>query len=296
MGSRARQLLIAVVGMSLVVTGAVVPGRALASGVIVVNTVANENNNDGDCSLREAVSSANTDSSYDGCTAGSGTDTIVLPKGTLRLDSRLIVSHPLTIRGAGRGRTVIDAEQTDRVLLVDRASLSLQRLRVTGGKAASDGGGISVLGGTLVLLEVSVTGNRTGEDGGGIAMSDGGVLRVTRSLVADNVAGGGGGGISAAGVVGGRTASVSVVESAVASNQADTSSGSSAGGGGIHLARASVLSLIRSTVSDNRANIGAGIANDSRAKLLNSTISQNSALGSGARGGGLHNSGNAVLT
>jgi Ca2+-binding RTX toxin-like protein len=49
-------------------------------------------------------------------------------------------------------------------------------------------------------------------------------------------------------------------------------------------------------VSDNRANIGAGIANDSRAKLLNSTISQNSALGSGARGGGLHNSGNAVLT
>jgi CSLREA domain-containing protein len=295
MGSRARRFLIALAGMSLMLAGAIVPGRALASGAIVVNTVANENNNDGDCSLREAVSSSNTDSSYDACTAGSSTDTVVMPRGTFKLDSRLVVSHNLTIRGAGRSRTVIDAEQSDRVLLVDRTSLTLERLSVTGGESTTDGGGISDDGGKLSLINASVTGNRTGADGGGIAMSNGGVLRVTRSLVADNLAGGAGGGILAAGVTGGKSASVSVVESTISNNQADATSGSTAGGGGIHLSQVSVLSVIRSTVSGNRANTGAGIANQADAKILNSTISENSALGNGARGGGLDNSGNAVL-
>src|SRR3989344_1698657 len=58
---------------------------------ITVNTTADELNSDGDCSLREAVQSANTDTAVDGCTAGSGTDTIIVPAGT----------YTLSIPGAG---------------------------------------------------------------------------------------------------------------------------------------------------------------------------------------------------
>ena len=141
MTSVARRFLAPWVGLALVLLGATVPGRASASGPIVVTTTANENNNDGDCSLREAISSANTDSRYDACKPGSGADTILLSKGQFKLDTRLTISHPLTIVGSGRFSTVIDAEQSDRVLSMGHTDLTLERLRITGGKASSDGGG-----------------------------------------------------------------------------------------------------------------------------------------------------------
>jgi len=52
---------------------------------INVTTEADELNNDGDCSLREALQAANTDSAVDACPAGSGWDTINIPTGTFRL-------------------------------------------------------------------------------------------------------------------------------------------------------------------------------------------------------------------
>src|SRR5205085_5866212 len=107
------------------------------------------------------------------------------------------------------------------------------------------------------------------------AVTGGGSVRVIRSLVTDNAAGQGGGGISAAGGSGTMSA-VTVVDSTIANNQADAVSGSSVGGGGIHLFHASVLSLIRSTMNGNRGNVGGAIASESRVKVLNSTIADNS--------------------
>jgi CSLREA domain-containing protein len=37
------------------------------------------------CSLREAITAANSDATYGGCSAGAGTDTIMLPAGTYTL-------------------------------------------------------------------------------------------------------------------------------------------------------------------------------------------------------------------
>src|SRR3954451_13389157 len=116
MTSLARRFLVVSAGMCLLFTGVPISGSALAAGPIVVDTTANENNNDGDCSLREAVSSANTDSRYDACKPGSGADTILLPKGRFKLDTRLTIAHPLAIVGTGRSRTLIDADESDRVL------------------------------------------------------------------------------------------------------------------------------------------------------------------------------------
>jgi len=49
---------------------------ALASSTIVVNTTNDELNADADCSLREAIIAANTDTAVSGCPAGSGDDSI----------------------------------------------------------------------------------------------------------------------------------------------------------------------------------------------------------------------------
>src|SRR3954454_24566820 len=295
MTSLARRFLVVSAGMCLLFTGVPISGSALAAGPIVVNTTANENNSDGDCSLREAISSANTDSRYDACKPGSGADTILLPKGTFKLDTRLTVAHPLTIVGAGRFSTVIDAEQGDRVVSMGHTDLTLERLRIAGGKASSDGGGILDAGGSLSLVDASVTDSRTTGNGGGIAATNGGDVHVVRSDISGNVAGQGGGGISAAGGSG-DTSGVSVVESTISGNTSDTAQGSIVGGGGIHLFHASALSTVRSTMNGNRANVGGAIASESRVKILNSTVVGNAASGSNSRGGGVFSTGSVTVT
>ncbi len=47
-----------------------------AAATITVNTTADDDTVNGNCTLREAIQAANTDTAVDACTAGSGTDTI----------------------------------------------------------------------------------------------------------------------------------------------------------------------------------------------------------------------------
>ena len=103
-----------------------------------------------DCSLRDAVSSANVDSTR---------DTILVPAGTYRLERAgedgnnfngdLDVTRSLLIRGAGPGVTTIRASlpafAPDRVFDAIAADLTLEALTVTGGAAVAgiaEGGGI----------------------------------------------------------------------------------------------------------------------------------------------------------
>ena len=60
----------------------------LAPGsTITVNSTAQSPGAVGDCTLGEAIIAANTDSPVDGCSAGSGQDTIILPAGTYTLST-----------------------------------------------------------------------------------------------------------------------------------------------------------------------------------------------------------------
>ena len=79
-----------VLPLALMLAFALPPGAAHAAG-IAVTTTADELNNDGECSLREAIQAANTNSVVDACVAGAGDDTITLPAGT----------YTLTITGTG---------------------------------------------------------------------------------------------------------------------------------------------------------------------------------------------------
>ena len=149
---------------------------------IEVTTTQDELNNDGDCSLREAVQAANTDQGVDDCVAGDGADVIDVPAGTYRLTRAgvseqqnitgdLDILSVVTINGAGRGNTFLDGAGLDRVLDVfGGASASAQDLVLRNGLAPPGrrGGAVVVLeNGTLNLLRVDVTGSATRTGTGG---------------------------------------------------------------------------------------------------------------------------------
>ena len=100
--------MLAVAGMALLLA-VVANYRVAEAAIITVNTTADELNSDGDCSLREAITAANTDSPVDACPAGIGDDTITLPAGI----------YTLTIAGTGE-----DLAATGDLDVIDNLTLT----------------------------------------------------------------------------------------------------------------------------------------------------------------------------
>jgi CSLREA domain-containing protein len=169
-----------------------------AAQVGPVTTTDDELTTDGDCSLREAIQAANTDSAVDACPAGSGGDTILLPAGTYTLTlaganeddnatGDLDITDALTIVGAGPELTVIDANHIDRVLDVRPAAgtVVISGVTVMNGESVgfSSGGGINGWYANLVLTNVVVYGNRAPASGGGVYVAHGDItLHETRVI------------------------------------------------------------------------------------------------------------------
>lgn len=130
----------------------------VAAGTITVTTTADENNLDGDCSLREAIRAANNDQVVDFCPAGNGADTIIVPAGTYPFDPALgtrgenaaatgdlDIMEDVTISGAGRVQTIIDAGGNDRVFdVLLNSVVTISDLTVTGGDPHGGSGRHSV--------------------------------------------------------------------------------------------------------------------------------------------------------
>lgn len=144
---------------------------------ILVSVTTDEVAVNGNCSLREAVIAANTDSAVDRCRAGAGADTIFLPGGTYVLSlvgpnedaaqtGDLDVVGNITIHGAGATSTIIEGGSQD-YWLADRV--------------------IDVLHtGTLALIGATVRG---GACGSGAGILNAGTASVVDSRVEDNYAG-----------------------------------------------------------------------------------------------------------
>src|SRR5690554_4855169 len=164
---------------------------AARAGAISVTTTDDELNNDGDCSLREAIVAANRDTDVDACTPGGGKDLIIVPAGTYTLGlsganedggltGDLDILEDLTIAGAGRSSTIIDARGLDRVFHIAVATLStveLSRLTIIGGDNTDAGGGLMVQGGRVTSTRISVRNNEAA-DGGGIFVADTAYLKL----------------------------------------------------------------------------------------------------------------------
>jgi CSLREA domain-containing protein len=296
-----------VVGIATGARGTTIPVDATADSLAV----------DGNCTLREAIIAANTDTAVDACPAGSGADVVVVPAGTYTLtltgadedaaaSGDLDITGDLELSGAGAAVTIIDGNFTDRVLDVDPGGAGLT-VRVSG--VTLQHGGPAVIGAfdagagvrsraTLTLADCVVRENNVVVGpptpvpmgrGGGIA-SDGS-LRVERCVIRDNrieaygasqfqpFASASGGGID------GGSGPVVVVDSTIATNEAGAIWGSTNGGGIAGLD----VTLIGSTVNTNDASGGNPVAGGGlsvqNATIRNSTVSGNDGGGITVKGG-----------
>lgn len=180
---------------------------------ITVTTFADELNLDGDCSLREAVQAANTDSVVDACTAGDGEDIINIPPGRYALTltgsnensnatGDLDVSEAVTLLGTSAETTVLDASELGDRLVDAFAALTLEGLTLTGGRATTSskhGGAIQAaddLTATRCIFSDNRGGTGTSEvdggHGGAIALANFTVVAITDCLFDSNRGGTGG--------------------------------------------------------------------------------------------------------
>jgi uncharacterized repeat protein (TIGR01451 family)/CSLREA domain-containing protein len=328
---RQRRFWIAVLMLLAIILSMMPAPVAQAQGTtITVNTTVDGlNDGDGQCSLREAIQAANTDSVVDACTTGSGDDTIILPAGTYTLtlagageDSNatgdLDITDDLTINGAGADSTTFDGNRLDRVLHVHSGvAIEINGVKITNGKTPNGGfysdggpGGGIYNNGMLTITNSTLSSNTTGHGGdagligwGGDGGAGGGIynsgtLTITNSTLSSNTTGHGG------------------VGSGFPSRGGDGGAG-----GGIY--NGGTLTITNSTLSSNTTGdggdssgdfesgggdggAGGGIYNSGTLTVVNSTVSINTTghggsgdgygPGYGGDGGGIYNSGILTVT
>jgi CSLREA domain-containing protein len=197
-----------IIGLGLAVVAtmltAVLPGTALGATVTVTTTV-DAVGMDTRCSLREAITAANTDAAPFGgpgeCAAGAGADKVVLPPGRFELamtgppeDANVtgdldVAGGELLLSGAGAAASIVDANQIDRVLEVLPAiTATIEGVTLTGGRAPDGANGSFQTGSGAAFGSPGAT----GANGGGILNA--GSLAILDSTISDSRAGNGGNG------------------------------------------------------------------------------------------------------
>jgi fibronectin-binding autotransporter adhesin len=248
--------------------------------------------NAGTGSLRQVVQDA---------IAAPGTNTVTFQPGltgTIQLTSgQITIAGDVEIRGPGESVIAVSGETNGRVFEVEpNVSAAISGLTITGG-FADRGAGI-LNRGSLAVSRLAVSGNAATVSGGGI-FNDGASLSVTDSLVSDNRAG-----TAAGGIWSGQQATIS--GSSIVGNSAGLIPGvvydaGSVGGG---IVSVGTLTIVDSEILSNTSNYqGGGVHNQlGNLTVTNSVISGNETLGGGTfvvvgGGGGLFNIfGTATLT
>lgn len=264
---------------------------AKAASITVNSTADTSISADGQCTLREAVANANSDSDTTGgdCVAGSGTDSISFTPGalgqTITLSgSEITISSNLSISASPTGIT-LNGNNTSRIFLINTGTtVTLSDLQITNGNTTGNGGGIQNLG-TLTLNDSMVKNNTATAVGGGILNGTGASLTINSTTIVNNTiasTGGsqaGGGGISNSGTM--------VVNNATISNNSASGAATSDNGGGIRNVSGATATLNNVTLINNTTEFnGGGISNGGAITLNNTILAYNSAgnLGPNCRG------------
>ncbi len=297
---------------------------------IEVNTLEDELNGDGDCSLREAVTAATDNMAVDACPAGdsAATDTITFSvAGTITVSSQLwvIASGPLIVDGGDA--ITVSGGGTTRIWYADSGSqLTLSHLVMVNG-AGDEGGALYNNAGNVNLVSATFSGNQGGEGG---AIYNFGTMDIADNTFDQNNAGAVGGSILNDGrmaIAGssftGNTSYFScgaidswgpltITDTSFIDNSTEGDCGAIGGGaltiahsdfsgntatgrgGGLCFSRGMIID---STFTGNSAGYGGGISGgyqgEGEFSIINTTLSGNSASTSG---GGLYDEGIATIT
>ncbi|MEM8861536.1 MAG: CSLREA domain-containing protein, partial [Chloroflexota bacterium] len=255
------------------------------AATITVTTTDDELNSDGDCSLREAVQAANTNTAVDACPAGNGADTISRPAGTYTIllsgfnsedanaNGDLDILESLTMIGAGKGSTVIDGNTFNRTLHVNPAGTTnfafhAEDLTLTNG-FADNGAGIFLSQSTARLKDVQIRSNGANVRGGGIFVNNSILVIEDNTEIENNTA------LDGAGIFSDQQSSVQIENSFIRSNVA------SSDGGAAYL-DSNGDTISNTTIEGNQATrYGGGIYNIEVLLIDNSQIRHNSAIDEG---------------
>jgi CSLREA domain-containing protein len=292
------KILATTVGAALLVCGlllAYASSPAWAADITVNSLADDADGADGECTLREAITSANNNTASGTatgeCAAGSsGTTTDVINigtsavpvTGTVNLTGALpTLSTNIQIVGPGADKFTVrrDTGGDYRIFTVNLGStvVTISGITISNGKAPSAesaGGGIRKSQGTLTVANTTISGNSADLAGGGI-YSIQGDLTVTNSTISGNSATGSGaqgGGIFSATDIRGVT---TITNSTISGNTARRY------GGGVNNIGPTVIEF--STITNNTAQadppLGGGVASrgdtSTRTEVLSSIISAN---------------------
>ena len=287
------------------------PNPVFAFSVIEVTSTSGEANVEGECTLRDAITAANTDTAVGGCPAGAGDDEIHLPEGAVITLSEVdntergasglpAISSAIFI--AGGGATIQrdpnltcspneDADGDGNLLddgefrlfsVVGGGELVLVDLTLANGCAdgqfPSDrsGGAVYVSQGSLTIEDAILRNNRAGAVGGALYRTGlPGTTTVRFSRLIDNESVDNGGAIYSAG--GGTTIESSLIDGNMAGGS----------GGGLFLS-AGRLDIMNSTISNNSTESnggGVGTSNSFSDLLTTLTVVQSTLSGNEAGAG-----------
>lgn len=211
---------------------------------------------DGNCSLLEALESANADLAPNAdCTDGIGADDVVLAAAstytlnaiastTIGNNGLPAITSDVNLNGNGATITRDPMAPTFRIVFVESGTSTFSNLTISNGVAdvvgaGSNGGGIyatSTTGLTLTLTDVTLSGNQAA-GGGGLAVDAKAVVTVERSTVSGNNASSFGAGIWSFG-----TSAVLVRNTTISGNTGATA---------VELAETSSFDFDQLTITDN---------------------------------------------
>jgi len=187
--------------------------RRLLTALFVNSLLDNSIPNDGQVTLREAITAANNDTATDLGDTGNGADTITFNLGagahTIQLQSALpALASDVSILGSGANLLTVNANVSEesfydgryRVFTITSGNVTLSGMTISGGETnftdpyGVGGGGIGNFGGNVSVLQCTVRANWAqgfGDiDAGGGGIVNYGTMIVDRCLVTSNTVGG----------------------------------------------------------------------------------------------------------
>ena len=221
------------------------------------------------CTIRQALGSA---------ASNPGPDVVIIPAGTYTLaQGALAIGSEVTLRGAGARTTTIVAGSAARAVEITDTTAALTSLTISGGTTTGPfpgngfhGGAVLAQSSTVTLERVRVTGG-SGYSGGGVGNRNGTML-IRESLIDHNSAqlgGGDGGGIINFGGDGGAAASLTIRNSTIAFNTARLAGGLISYGNALDSVTLDAVTVARNAAADR--GVG-GIVVDAGALSARSSI------------------------